>query len=81
MLTAVKGHVLQEMGQTALVLLLLDGSHALGEEEVHAVFRIVVVADVVGQSAVQLADAHLVIDGDGAHQLRLDGDGAQSHNQ
>ena len=70
-LTAVKGHVLQEVGKTTLALLLLDGAYALGDVEVHTVLGIVVVADVVGQSAIQLADAYRIVNGHRAHRLCL----------
>ncbi len=68
-LTAVEGHVLQEVCKTALALLLLDGAHALRDVEVHTMLRIVVVADVVGQATIQFADAHSRVHRDGRHLL------------
>ena len=64
-LTAVEGHVLQEVGQTVLVVLLLHGAHALGDVEVGTVLGIIVVTDVIGQAVVQLADTYGLVDGDG----------------
>ena len=62
-LTAVKGHVLQEVGQTVLVVFFLHGTHALGDVEVGALLGIVVVADVVGKSTIQLTDSHGLVNG------------------
>ena len=56
---AVEGHVLQEVGQSALVVVLVDGAHFLGDVEVDHMFGIVVFADVISQSVVQFADANL----------------------
>ena len=69
MLGAVEGHVLQEVGQSALVVVLLDGAHALGDVELGALFGPVVVADVVGQSVVKFADADIGVDRYGGHLL------------
>ena len=62
MLRAVEGHVLQEMGQTALVLVLLNGAHTLSNVEIGHMLRPLVVPDVVGQSVWQLAYAHILVD-------------------
>ena len=67
MLRTVEGHVLQEVGQTALVFVFLDRAHALGDVEVGHVLGPVVLADVVGQTIVQLTDFHVLVDGDGRH--------------
>ena len=69
MLRAVEAHVLQEMGQTALVLVFQDGAHFLGDVEIGLPLRLLIVPDVVGQSVVKLADAHLRIDRDRRHLL------------
>ena len=66
-LRAVEGHVLEEVGQSALVFLLLNGAHALCDVEVSHVLRVLVVADVVRQSVVKFADAHLIVNGNGWH--------------
>ena len=80
MFTAVKGHVLKEVGKTTLALFLLDGAHALCDVEIHTVLGIVVVADVVGQSAVQLADAYVRVSRDGTHLLSLGHIHAECHD-
>ena len=59
MLGAVEAHVLKEMCQSALIILLLNGTDHLRDEKVGMVFGIVVVPDVVGESVVEFADAHL----------------------
>ena len=60
-LRAVEGHVLQEVSQSALPWLLLDGAHALGNIEIGQSGFLGIVTDVVGQSVLQLARAHLRI--------------------
>ena len=67
MLRAVEGHVLEEVSQAALALLLLDGAHTLCNVEVGHMLRPLVVADVVGEAVVKLADAHILVNGDGRH--------------
>ena len=62
-LTTVKCHVLQEVGQTVLVVFFLHSTHALGDVEVGTLLGIVVVADVVGQPAIQLTYSHGLVDG------------------
>ena len=80
MFAAVKGHVLQEVGKTALALLFLNGTHALGDVEIHAMLGIVVVADVVGQATVQFTDAHLWVHWDRRHLLCHHHVGAECHH-
>ena len=70
MLRAVEGHVLEEVSQTTLVLVLLNGAYTLCNVEVGYMLRPLVVADVVGQTVGQLADAHVLVDGDRRHLLR-----------
>ena len=55
---AVEAHVLEEVCQSQLVLLFLYGAYLLRDVEVGPVGGLLVVADVVGQSVVQFADAH-----------------------
>ena len=55
MFRAVERHVLEEVSQTILIILFLDSTHTLGDVEVHFSLRIVVVADVIGQSIVKMA--------------------------
>ena len=59
MLGTVEGHMLQEVGQTVLVVLLQDGTYRLRDVELATLFGLLVVTDVVGQSVVQLAVANL----------------------
>ena len=64
-LNSVEGHVLGEVRQTLLVVVLLVGAGVHGETELHAVFRVVVLTDVIGHAIVQLAYRHV--------RIRLDG--------
>ena len=57
----VEGHVLQQVCQTALALLLLHRAHLLGDVVVGHLLGVVVVADVVGQSVVELTHAHILV--------------------
>ena len=54
-LRAVEGHVLQEVGQTLLVYLLLNGTYVVQDVEVGLVLRLLVVADVVRHAVLQRA--------------------------
>ena len=55
-LCAVEGHVLQEVGQTALAGLLKNGTYALGDVEVGKALLLGIVAQVVGQAVVEVPD-------------------------
>ena len=48
MLAAVEAHVLQEVGEAALVLLFEDGTHLLCDVKVDLVLGLLVVTDVIG---------------------------------
>ena len=63
--SAVEGHVLQEVGQTALVFLLKDGTHFLRDVEIGALGGFLVVTDVVGQSVFQFASSDVGVEGHG----------------
>ena len=52
---AIETHVLQEMGETTLVVLLLHGADALGDVEVAALLGPLVVADIIGKTIIQRA--------------------------
>ena len=67
MLRAVESHVLQEVGQTLLRVILLDGTHTLGDVEVGLLLRGVVVTQIVRQAIVEFADTHTVVDGNLRH--------------
>ena len=56
--------MLKEVSQTALRLLLIDGTHTLSDVEVSHMLWIVIVADVIGKSIVEFTDTYGWIDGD-----------------
>ncbi len=58
MLTAIEAHMLQEMGQSPLVVLFLQTTHALRQIEARPVLRPVVVLDIIGEAIGQVADSH-----------------------
>jgi integrase/recombinase XerD len=64
-LCAVEAHVFEEVSQTTLRLFLLDSAHFLCNVEVGTVLRPVVVADVVGQTIVQLANHYVGVSRNG----------------
>ena len=51
----IEAHVLQEMGETALVVFLLHRAHTLGDVEVATLLGPLIVADVIGKSVLQFA--------------------------
>ena len=63
----IEAHVLKEVGQAALALLLLNGAYLLCDIEVRTVLRPVVVTDVIGESVVKLAYPYCRIDRQGRH--------------
>ena len=65
MLRAIEGHVLEQVSETPLVVVLLHRTHSLGDIETGHMLRIVVVADVISQAIVQLSLSHLGVDGNG----------------
>ena len=56
---AVEAHMLQEMGQTTLVVFLLHRAHLLGDVEVYSLFRPFIVPDVISQAVVQFSYAYV----------------------
>ena len=54
--------MLEEMGKSALVFLLVDRADTLRDEEIGAVGRSLVGTYVIGQSVGESADAHIGID-------------------
>ena len=66
---AVEAHMLQEVREAVLVGGFLDGAHVRGEIEFRPALRELVVADVVGESVVQMAHADRRIVGKGGHHL------------
>ena len=59
---SVEGHMLQEVRQPALVLLLQDGAHVLGDVEIRPVLGQLVMTDVIRQSVAQPSVPHGGID-------------------
>ena len=51
----VEGHVLQEVSQTTLTRLLLDGTHALGDIEVRESCLLGVMTDIIGQAVLEFS--------------------------
>ena len=64
-LRAVEGHVLQEVGQTLLVVFFKDGADLLRDVEVGALGGFLVMTDVVGQSVLQFASSDIRVEGHG----------------
>ena len=56
-LRAVECHVFQEVSQTTLSRLLLNGTHLLGDVELHSLLRFLIMSDVISQSVIQVANA------------------------
>ena len=69
MLGSVEAHVLKEVSETALRLLLLNRAHLLCDVELRTVFGPCVVTDIIRQTIVQLTDFHVLIHGDRRHLL------------
>ena len=55
MLRSVECHVLEEVRQAVLVILLEDSTYRLRDMELAALFGLLVMTDVVGESVVQFA--------------------------
>ena len=70
-LRTVEGHVLEEVGQTLLRVVLLYGSNIVYDIELGHALRFLVVADVVGQSVGQFARADLLVGLDLLHGVHL----------
>ena len=62
-LRTVEAHMLQEVSQTTLVVILLNRTHALGDVKLCALFGPCIVANVIRQTVVQLANAHVGVCG------------------
>ena len=60
----IEAHVLQEVSQTTLVLLLLHGTHLLRDVEVGPMLRPFIVTDVIRQPVGQMAHAYCGIQGE-----------------
>ena len=67
MIGTVEGEVLEEVSQTALIIVLIDRTHFLGDVEAGYMLRITVVANVVSQSIVEMTNLHILIHRNGRH--------------
>lgn len=65
----IEGEVLQEVGKSALVVILVDRTHFLGDVETCHVLGVTVVADVVGKAVGEMAYLHILVYRDGRHFL------------
>ena len=63
-LGAVESHVFEEVGESLLGVVLLDGSHVVQDVEIGLSLRLFVVTDVVGHPILQLSGAELGVRGD-----------------
>ena len=70
-LDAVEGHVLGEVRQALLVIVLLVGADIHRETELHTILRVGVLADIIGQTVVQFADDHVGVGLDGIVQVQV----------
>ena len=61
-LATLEGHVLEEVSETALIVLFEDAADALGDVEVGSLLRLLVVTDDVGEPVVELAHPHVLVD-------------------
>ena len=71
MFRTVERHVLQQMRQTTLVLVLVNRTHLLGNVEVGHMLRIAIVTNVVCQAVIQFSHAHLLVLRNCRHHLGL----------
>ncbi len=62
-LRAVECHVLKEVGEAVLVILLQDGSNVLDDVVAGPAGRLRVVTDVIGKAVVEFSDAEIRIRG------------------
>ena len=56
---AVEGHMLQEMGQTVLIVLFLESAHIVRDIELRAALGLLVMAEIVAQPVVEPAGAEI----------------------
>ena len=79
-LRTVEGHVLQEVGETLLVVVLLDGADVVQDIEVGLVLRLFVMADVVGHPVLQPARADVLVRGNRLHGIELSHNACRCHD-
>ena len=63
-LSTIESHVLEQVSKTALVFILLHRPYFLCDVETRHMLRIVVMADVIGQSVVECSLTHVGVDWD-----------------
>ena len=80
-LGSVEAHMLQEVGETALVVVLKNRSDLLGDEEVCLTLGGLVVADVVVQAVGEHTVAHLRVGGQFVGLLGEAGEGHHGHRE
>ena len=68
-LGTVEAHVLQEVSQSALLVILLNGAHALCDVELGTLLGPSIMTNVISQSVVQLTDFYLGVNGHCRHLL------------
>ena len=61
MFGAIESQVLQEVSQTTLVVILIDGTHLLCNVETSYMLREIVVTNVIGQDIVEVTDSHILV--------------------
>ena len=61
-LATLEGHVLKEVSETALGILLEDATDTLRDVEVGSILGLLVVTDDVGEPVVELAHPHILVD-------------------
>ena len=70
-LRSVEGHVLEEVCQALLVVILLDGSHVVENVEIGLTLRLLVVPDVVGESVFEFSGAEILVCRNRLHRIHL----------
>ena len=61
--------MLQEMGKTTLVIILIDRAYFLSDVETSDMFRISIVTNVIGKSIIQSTDLHILVNRNQWHLL------------
>lgn len=80
MLRAIEGEVLQEVSQTALVVVFVDRAYFLCDVEAGYMLRETVVSDVISQTIVQMAYSHIFVYRDRWHHLSHGLSGSKQHD-
>ena len=67
MLRTIERHVLQEVSQTTLTVVLVDGTYTLSNVEVSHMLRVLVMTNVISKSVIQFTDTNVRINGNWRH--------------